>query len=203
MSQRLGWKKLLLVCLVSGAHLALLAAFASDSGNITNSDLAQDRRLSITLITAAEISQTAANEPFQRIVSPNKSYSNRLDIQASAIPATQPLILLDSRRFPRLGRPDLYLDADALDTTAVPPDGFQQILEQRLPYDIESVVLEFLIDNEGNTVAVNCLEGDCNLKLQGDISKLRELTFIPAIKGSAAVASRKVIQVDPKPKSNQ
>lgn len=199
MLQWLEWKKLVLICLVFGAHLALLAGFNAGFNGAIHTGITLNKRLSVTLVDARTSSTQAADEPVRQTELSNKSYFNRLDIQANVAPGTHPVALQRSPPISGLGPHELFLDADALDTTATPPEGFQQILEQRMPFHIESVVLEFLIDKEGNTVALNCLEGDCNEKLQDGISYLLRLKFTPAIKGSAAVASRKVIQIDPKP----
>lgn len=101
--------------------------------------------------------------------------------------------------WPGFQSPAHFLDAQAVDKTADPIDGFEKYLAQRLPLDVESIVLEFWIEKDGSIVLVRCIEGACNEAVQASLEKLGELRFIPATKESASVPSRKVIQIESRP----
>lgn len=92
--------------------------------------------------------------------------------------------------------PAHFLDAQTVDKTADPIDGFEKYLAQRLPLDVESIVLEFWIESDGSTVLVRCIEGGCNKAVQASLEKLDALRFTPAVKEHASVPSRKVIQIE-------
>ena len=92
-----------------------------------------------------------------------------------------------------------FFSADEVDKTADVSDNFDSALEQILPANVESIMLEFWISRDGTTLRVLCTAGACSEAVITSLNKLSELKFSPAIKDDEAVASRKVIQVDTKP----
>lgn len=82
------------------------------------------------------------------------------------------------------------------DETALPPDDIGEMLQQALPFAFGLLVLDFSIDSAGNTIAVECVEGDCNPAVIDSLKMLTHLIFRPAISEGVAVASRKSIQVE-------
>lgn len=196
MPQRSGWKKLALVCTVCVVHLALLAGFnlnlvlgkPSNTGNINT------EKLSITLLQAT-------SKPLAKVsVSPQEqaSATDRQSTDAQTLAATQKSVLPEAPFWTGLHTRDYFFDFEAVDKTAEPDDIFEALLAQLLPLNVQSLVLEFWIEKDGQTVEVRCIEGACTDEVTAALPKLAELTFKPAIKNGEAVANRKVIQIEPR-----
>lgn len=79
--------------------------------------------------------------------------------------------------------------------TAVLTEDIGETLQRVLPFSFGLLVLDFSVDSAGNTVEVECVEGDCNPAVIESLKFLRQLSFRPAIKEGVAVASRKSIQI--------
>jgi hypothetical protein len=80
--------------------------------------------------------------------------------------------------------------------TAIPPEDIGDTLQRVLPFSFGLLVLDFSVDSAGNTVDVECVEGDCNPVVIESLKLLPQLSFRPAIKEGVAVASRKSIQIE-------
>jgi hypothetical protein len=80
--------------------------------------------------------------------------------------------------------------------TAVPPEDIGETLQRVLPFSFGLLILDFSVDSAGNTVEVECVEGDCNPAVIESLKVLPQLSFRPAIKEGVAVASRKSIQIE-------
>lgn len=92
---------------------------------------------------------------------------------------------------------DRFLDAGDLDQSAAASKAFEDVLDKSLPARFDLIVLEFLIDESGQTVQLMCLDGDCSSELTVELQQLMTLPFVPAIKNGKPVASRKIIQISP------
>jgi hypothetical protein len=90
-----------------------------------------------------------------------------------------------------------FFVAEFLDEVAAPNVDFAEILQRALPMDFQPFLLEFWIDQYGNTSRVVCIDGGCTDEVTAALGKLPEITFRPALKDGLTVASRKLIQVDP------
>jgi hypothetical protein len=90
-----------------------------------------------------------------------------------------------------------FFVAEFLDEVAAPNVDFTEILQRALPMDFQPFLLEFWIDQYGNTSRVVCIEGGCTDEVTVALGELPEITFRPALKDGLTVASRKLIQVDP------
>lgn len=104
----------------------------------------------------------------------------------------------NSEPFPFFNR-NRFLDAGDLDQSAVASKAFESALDKALPDKFESVVLEFLIDEAGQTVQLTCIEGNCSAELSEKLQQLVAIPFTPATKNGQPVASRKVIEIFPTP----
>jgi hypothetical protein len=80
--------------------------------------------------------------------------------------------------------------------TAVPPNNIGETLQRVLPYSFGLLVLDFSVDSAGNTIEVECVEGDCNPAVIESLKFLPQFSFRPAVKEGVAVASRKSIQIE-------
>ena len=186
------WRKFALVFFVVTAHFWLLAGFKFDSAGSTSRNktgLTQTSALPSSLATRQIVALSLAAEGSALQAVP----------QTTAKLDDAPVSLTKSDGTNWGGRIN-FLNADELDKTASLIGDFKVALEENLPVDIESVMLEFLIAKDGSTLQVKCLEGACSDAVKNSLEKLSELKFIPAIKGDQAVASRKVIQVDVNPR---
>ena len=94
---------------------------------------------------------------------------------------------------------DRFLDAGDLDQSAAASKAFEDALDKSLPARFDLIVLEFLIDESGQTVQLKCIDGDCSTELAEKLQQLVALPFTPATKNGQPVASRKVIQISPTP----
>ena len=94
---------------------------------------------------------------------------------------------------------DRFLDAAELDQPAVVSIAFEGALDKSLPATFDLIVLEFLIDENGQTVQLTCIDGDCSGALQERLQQLALMLFTPATKNGQPVASKKVIQILPTP----
>lgn len=190
-----GLKKLALVCLVCGAHLALLAGFnlnlvlgkPSYTGSVNTEKLPITLRLS-TIQPVSEVSVSTKTDT-------NKMAGLTADAKIAA--SELKLLLPKTTYLTGFQNRDNFLDADAVDTTAEPDDVFELMLAKILPLDTHSLVLEFWIEKDGRTVEVRCIEGACTDEVTAALPKLAELTFKPATKNGGAVANRKVIEIEP------
>ena len=92
-----------------------------------------------------------------------------------------------------------FLDFDAVDQSAISTSEFEPTLTKVLPSRFESIVLELLIDENGRTVQVACIEGDCPAAADDGLEQLLVVPFSPAIRNGQPVASRKLIEILPTP----
>ena len=197
MSQWLGWKKLILVFIVCVGHLTLLVGFSHSlaSGKPSRIDTNSNQNLLVTLRPTITVPLTdALAKPLEP--------TSKVDIQEADVASTasnQKIATSGSLYSPGLLTRDYFFDAGSVDQSAAPGDDFEALLSQHLPLNIQTVILEFWIENDGRTVDVKCLEGACTYDVIASLPKLAELVFKPAIKNGEAVANRKVIQIDPKP----
>ena len=198
------WQKIALFVFVGSVHAGLLIGFNDNVNGVGPGYPSKPIQVSVTfkgtLIGTDLIQSSTSNRDATKpVVSDPKTTD-----ETSVAP-----VLTDSVRVPAL---PLALDglawtnrvkflySDQVDTTAYLSDGFENALEQRLPLDVESIMLEFWISDDGSTVQVTCLEGVCSDAVISSLGKLSELKFSPAIKDNQAVPSRKVIQIDPRPR---
>jgi hypothetical protein len=194
------WRKLVLIFVVCIAHIGLLVGFnysftSGKSNRITapsSKDIAINLRPSFSNPFAETL--TKPQEQVREESSNQEKPQSTLATQKSVVTETPYRLGFQNR--------DYFLDADAVDKTADPGDSFETRLAQLLPLQIQTIVLEFWIEKDGHTLEVRCIEGACSDDVIASLSKLAELEFVPAVKNSEAVASRKVIQIDPRPSFN-
>jgi hypothetical protein len=194
MPQWSGWKKLALVCTVCGVHLALLTGF--------NLNLVLGKPSNIANITTEKLSMTllqASSQPLSDSLAKPQEQTSAIDSEAADVQTAatgQKSVLPESPFWTGLQNRDYFLDSEAVDKTAEPDVTFEALLAQLLPLNVQSVVLEFWIEKDGQPVEVRCIEGACTDEVTAALPKLAELTFKPAIKNGEAVANRKVIQIE-------
>lgn len=200
---RIKWLLLVAVC---GAHFALIGSFlhAGKSGQPAENSAS---RLTLQIVNRnpsepQEPIATSAPSRIQPTAIPQEkatseppapsSVKKKTDVipQKSEKPSNEP--------YPFFNR-DRFLDAGELDQSAAASKPFEEALDKALPKRFESIVLEFLIDENGETVQLSCIEGDCSAELSERLQQLMLIPFIPASKNGQAVASRKVIEVFPTP----
>lgn len=192
-------RKLILLFLVCAAHAGLLWAFSlgkSSSAVPLQKGTATSPML-IQVVKNRSVSDITDRQPSQVA-----SHSSETADTKPSLPAAKADPKPEWNQSPAWsGLPGLayFLDAQAVDKTADPIDGFEVALAQSLPLEVESVVLEFWIEKDGRTALVRCIEGGCNEAVQASLDKLIELRFNPAVKEGMSVPSRKVIQIDPRP----
>ena len=191
-----GLRKIVLLAVVCIAHAGLLFSFNAGQRKSNPAGSTSERNTYIVVSTAVGLPKS--DSVAQPVIEVNTT-------RPAAATSPNDSALREQGRGPespyglRLKNMAVFLDADAVDQTARPDDHFEILLGQRLPLRIESMVLEFWIDDEGITVQVQCLEGACNDATIVPLTKLAELRFAPAIKNGTPVASRKVMQIDPLP----
>ena len=198
------WQKIALFVFVGSVHAGVLIGFNDNVNGIGPGYPLRKIQVSVTLkgtLTGTDLIQPSTSN--RGATRPVVSYPKTTDQTSVAS------VLTDSVRVSALPMaPDglawanrvKFLYADQVDMAAYLSDGFENALEQRLPLDVESIVLEFWISDDGSTVQVTCLEGACSDAVISSLGKLSELKFSPAIKDNQAVPSRKVIQIDPRPR---
>ena len=199
---------LLLIGLVSSSHLLLLGIFF-DAGLIGQAPNRPASRLSLQVveersgITARP--EIATPVPQLRSIkkpreTPEKPTDPLAEVKPGKTNEAAPDTSESSNRtlspFFDRGR---FLDAAELDQSAAAPTVFDQTLDKTLPTAVDLIVLEFLIDESGQTVQITCTDGDCSAQLVEKLQQLMVIPFSPAIKNGRPVASRKVIQISPTP----
>lgn len=92
-----------------------------------------------------------------------------------------------------------FFDSQELDTSAEPQNNFSDALGRLLPLNVQAIMLEFWIEKDGTTAQVKCLDGACSQAVIASLPELSSLRFAPAVRDGHAVASRKVLQIDPPP----
>lgn len=199
----MGRIKWLLLAAVCGAHFALIGSFlhAGRSGQPTENS---ESRLTLQIVipqppepqkrTAQPILPAPALPPEKSPSSPPAAAN--VDRKIDVIPETSDKS--SSEPSPFFNR-ERFLDAGELDQSAVASKAFEDALDKTLPARFDSIVLEFLIDENGETVQLNCIEGDCSAALSERLQQLMLIPFTPASKNGQPVASRKVIEVFPTP----
>lgn len=197
MAQWSSRKKLVLVCLVSGSHFALLAGFNYSfiAGKPSTVISTKPQKLSILLRPTTDTTSTEAFPASKEQTKP----TNRQAFDAQFTVSNQKSELPEVPNQSGFLNLDYFLDTDAVDKTAEPNDVFESQLAQLLPLNTQSVVLEFWIDKDGRPVEVRCIEGACTEEVAASLPKLTDLTFKPAVKNGEPVGNRKVIQIDTKP----
>ena len=198
----------LLIGLVSSSHLVLLATFFN-GGLRDRSSNSPAPRLSLQIVDVrsrvAAIPEIATPVPHSEPIQPPREPLEKLTGQlaeikpAKTIEAT-PDSSADSNTplSPFLDR-SRFLDAAELDQSAATSNMFDPTLDQTLPATFDLIVLEFLIDETGQTVQLTCIDGDCSSAVIEKLQRLIVIPFTPATKNGRPVASRKVIQISPTP----
>ena len=191
------WKKTTLVLVVCCVHLVLVAGFSHSfvSGKSAKSTGKNFERM---LVRLSQIVNKPVADTFEKHQAQTDKINSKVADELNR-PANQTVPLPPAPYWSELQSHDYFLDNDAVDKTAEPPDDFEVLLAQFLPLNIQSVVLEFWIAKDGRTVEVKCIEGACSDDVLASLQKLGNLTFTPAVKDGEAVANRKVIQIDSKP----
>ena len=138
--------------------------------------------------------QSATDKPSEKTAAAPGTAS--LEKKSSSAPGTTEKASSDP--LPFFNR-DRFLDAGDLDQSAAASKAFEDTLEKSLPAGFDLIVLEFLIDESGQTVQLTCIDGDCSTELAEKLQQLVALPFTPATKNGQPVASRKVIQISPTP----
>lgn len=198
------WRKLALFVVVGAAHLGVLTGFNVEGSRLSTEHQPTSAGLYVSLISPAVVDTAIATAPANTNIpmtlasswqaaqaKPPENLNNTVSTPASLL---APISSVWGSRIK-------FFNADEVDKTAYLSDSFETALEHKLPLDVESIVLEFWIAKDGNTVQVICLEGACSDAVISSLGKLAELKFSPATKSDHAVASRKVIQIDPKPRA--
>jgi hypothetical protein len=123
---------------------------------------------------------------------------NALPYEAQGIPKIQVVSELDIRVVQQeKAHLDDYVVAEFFEEVASPNQDFSEILHRLLPVEFQPFLLEFWIDQDGNTSRVICIDGGCTDEVSATLVRLQEITFRPALKDGSKVASRKLIQVEP------
>lgn len=196
--------KWLLFAAVCAGHFSLIAAFSKDgrSGKVTSSPKltfsfrmtnAQPEMVEHTKATAIRSKIEPLKSSKSDVIAATSAESDQGQDSISTVVAGSAADSL------HLFNHDRFLDAIDLDKSAVAGNGFEDALGKSLPSQFDSVVLELLIDDNGQPVQVMCIEGDCSTELSDKLQLLLAIPFVPAIKNGQAVASRKLIQVLPTP----
>ncbi len=197
-------QKLALIVVVGAAHIGVLTGFNFSVTRLSTDYKPGPAGITLSLRSPAAVHTFIAAPPASIIIPMPLDSTSKVaepsppaaNLNKSAGAQASPLTPISSVWANRIK----FLNANEVDKTAYLSDGFETALEQRLPLDVESIMLEFWIAEDGSTVQVTCLEGACSDAVISSLGKLTELKFSPAIKSKQAVASRKVIQIDPKPK---
>ena len=198
----------LLIGLVGSSHLLLLALFfnAGLKGKPSENPAS---RLSLQIINAqtdtGALTELATPLPQPKPTQkPRETQAKSTDTLTEIKPGKtneappDPSESLSRTLSPFLDR-SRFLDAAELDQAAAAPTVFDQTLDKTLPTAFDLIVLEFLIDESGQTVQITCIDGDCSAQLVEKLQQLMVIPFSPAIKNGRPVASRKVIQISPTP----
>lgn len=192
-----GWRKLTLVLAVCCGHLALVAGLSQSfaSGKSAKSTGKNFEKMLVTL-------RPIVKKPAADIATKRQEQTGKIEtevVDELNTPANQIVTSPQAPYWSGLQSRDYFLDNDAVDKTAEPRDEFEVLLSQFLPPNVQSIVLEFWIEKDGQTVEVKCIEGACSDDVLASLQKLGNLAFTPAVKNGEAVANRKIIQIDPKP----
>ena len=198
------WRKIALFVFVGSVHAGLLIGFNDNVSGVGSGNPSKATQVSVTLkgtLIGIDLIQSSSpnHGAIRSVVSDSKitGQTSVAPVQTDPVRVSALPMAPDGLAWANRVK---FLYADEVDTTAYLSDGFEIALEQSLPLDVESVMLEFWISDDGSTVQVTCLEGACSDAVISSLGKLSELKFSPAFKDNQAVASRKVIQIDPKPR---
>lgn len=205
MVSRIRWLLLAAVCSI---HFGLIISFLN-GGRSSKAASGSDSRLTVQIIKpqlqntepqertaqskAPADPETAKPPPKITAPLPAIAKTGRKNAAAPASPETS------NNEPPPFFNRDKFLDAGELDQSAAASKAFEDALDKALPSTFDSIVLEFLIDETGQTVQLNCIEGDCSASPTNWLQQLLAIPFTPAIKNGQPVASRKVIQFLPTP----
>ena len=195
-----------LMAAVCAAHLMLISVFSAVGGAGSTGPKntgSQVRPLALTVVQSGPPitnTSTALLPPAPEAVAPVRKLRSPLPDKARDQTAASPSA--PSTGLALTAGPDKakFLDADALDETALESSLFNTALNDALPSRFELIVLELLIDETGRTVSALCIEGDCNDAVARRLQPLLTVPFTPAQKDGQAVSSRKVLQILPLPK---
>lgn len=199
-----GWHKVVLLIVVGATHFLLLVNFGF---GLEGGGLGRIVETSPSFMTSRlTFAPTAIRPPLTRNSGEPKQIIAALKKKQQSLGTTTSVDSIDVSASPPVpdnltsnGRIEFF-NADEVDITAYLTDGLDAALERSLPQDIESITLEFWIAENGSTLQVLCVDGACSDAVAVSLGKFSELIFSPAIKGNRAVASRKVIQIDVKPR---
>ncbi len=200
------WWRCVLLVLVCAAHISVFFVFnsahRSPPARISRSASVHSMTLYKIPTLSAEDSRQSSYEPARaRNITSIKPlhalhpglHPDELSISAVAFSSTDSQgAALDIENF---------LEADAVDETALPEERFEEILKQSLPLGLQAIELELWIDHTGNTVLVRCLDQDNCGDSADSLKQLLTLRFTPAVKDGISVSSRKhiSIHIDPPP----
>ena len=196
---------LALMCVVTAAHVAVIAAVAGRStisGIATRSagaDTSDTQIISLVSPTHGAtprsaytiLRETNLSSPNHTLAKlgpfPKKAQINSVEKSPKFVPLPDEAeISANSQSIP-----DLIVE------TAVGELALAEVLHARLPYLANLVTLEFLIDQDGLTKQVNCLDDSCSDLVLASLDTLLGLKFLPLPGGAQSAEFRKVIEVEP------
>ena len=202
----MGRIKWLLLAAVCGVHFALIGSFLH-GGRSGQPAKNSESRLILQIVNTEPPEREESTRPTappslpppaittETATSPPPPPAN-VDRKSDVSPKTAERS--NSEPFPFFNR-NRFLDAGELDESATASKAFDDALDKALPARFDSIVLEFLIDENGQTVQLACIEGDCSAALLEKLQQLLAIPFAPATKNGQPVASRKLIEILPTP----
>jgi hypothetical protein len=194
----MSWRgKLLLIAAVSAIHFWIVFyIFSSLLMSPLSGDIHHKTVFHATLSSSfRDFKQSETVQIASLVVSKNFKIKPEFVIPLPEQTSSAQIETLVSNPTPRFNYEE-FLEASSPDETSIPMEGFEEVLSLIFPPNFESLVIEFWIDNKGNTTMAQCMEGNCGALLPESLNRLLELHFYPAIKDGLPVSSRKLIQID-------
>jgi hypothetical protein len=190
-----------LMCAVAATHLAVLSAVVETS---TTRNSVPVERLPIQYISLLSPAKGNAALSIQNVSREVPQFQPDLGLSKARPTARQASDLATESTTLDIPDPlnkgttsDETLDPDLMVETAEGQIALAEVLSARLPYLTTLVTLEFLIDSDGTTKQVNCLENSCSDAIVASLSALLDLRFKPTRDVQVASESRKVIEIEP------